>query len=344
MKRPSATLISHVENPIETIYCLWKASRTTGPVPSPAQIKQDMAESESCQQEVLQTFANVIDNEIPVAENLDFVFVLENIPISLREQMVRHRIGHKFGENFGVDIIPGDVNSSWWSQTTRILDMGTFAADENYFTPDSMDDRIVKYYLDGDKSEEALAKVTAKKLYDLFMRSCQDTYNAFVEAGISREDARQIIPMAATSRISWRLNYSALKHIVRRRTCWMVQLGMWQHIVSDMVNELSTKIHPVFRNLAQPPCIKQDKFAACPFIADNLGRVAGTDPEPPCPMFLHHHGDIVDQTLPVNKRVYQISKSGTWDCEDAAQRARFQKFQASYSKLWGRNAWTGVRE
>lgn len=121
MKRPSATLISHVENPIETIYCLWKASRTTGPVPSPAQIKQDMAESESCQQEVLQTFANVIDNEIPVAENLDFVFVLENIPISLREQMVRHRIGHKFGENFGVDIIPGDVNSSWWSQTTRIL-------------------------------------------------------------------------------------------------------------------------------------------------------------------------------------------------------------------------------
>lgn len=338
-KRPSARLLSTMEHPVATLWCLWKASRSTGPIPSVQQVMEDMALHESVRQEVMQTFDEVVNNDISVAENLDFVFLLENVPISLREQMVRHRIGHRFGENFGVDIVPGDVQDSWWSQTTRILDMGTFAADENYFTPDTIDDRPVKWLFN------AKEDFTANELYVQFMKYCESTYNAFVEAGIPKEDARQIIPLAATSRISWKMNYQSLKHILKRRTCWIAQLGMWEGIIHDMVNDLAEKVHPVFRSLAQPPCFRGHDWVGCPFGADNLERIRGVRDEiPPCPLYCTHHRGDIDRYVPVAERTYHPAGVVRWDCEDGLKRERFAKMQEAYARLWGRNPWTGEKE
>jgi thymidylate synthase ThyX len=340
--RPTARLLSTTEHPIETLYCLWKASRSTTPVPSPAEVHEDIQVSQSARNEVMQTFAEVVNNDISVAENLDFVFLLENVPISLREQMVRHRIGHRFGENFGVDIVPGDVQDSWWSQTTRILDMGTFASDENYFTPDTIDDRDVQFF---DPVTHETSTTGAQVMYEKHMLYTEEVYKALVGAGVPKEDARQIIPLAATSRISWKMNYQSLKHILKRRTCWIAQLGMWEGIIHDMVNELAEKIHPVFRTIAQPPCFRQDAFIGCPFGADNLERIRGVRDEiPPCPLYMVHHRRDIDQFVPVAERFYHPAGAVRWDTEDGAKRERFAKMQEAYARLWGRNPWTGEKE
>lgn len=339
--RPTARLLSCFEHPVQTIYCLWKASRTTGPIPSPAQVAEDMKSDHNVAIEVLKTFEEIIHDDFPVAENLDFVFLLEHVPVSLREQMVRHRIGHRFGENFGVDIVPGDVQDSWWSQTSRILDMGTFAADEAYFTPDTIDSRECEYQPPIPGAEKQSWQVD--ELYQMYMKVTEGTYRALVEAGIPREDARQILPLAATSRISWKMNYMSMKHIVKRRTCWIAQAGMWAGIVQDMVNELAEKIHPVFRSMAQPPCFKKDNFVGCPFTGDNLNRVRGNEPYPPCPLFLNLHRSEVQHSVGVHDRSLHPTGPVTWDYEEPAKREAFDKLKVAYGRLWGRNVWTGEK-
>lgn len=342
-KQPKATLISTTQYPVETLYILWKASRCTSPISSPEQLHQDMQLDASVRTEVMMTFAEVVNNDISVAENMDFVFLLENIPISLREQMVRHRIGHRFGENFAVDIVPGDVQDSWWSQTTRILDMGTFAEEGNYFTPEGLDNKKLTFF--PPEGHGKGTNTTARKLYDKHMLYTQEVYRSLVDAGIPKEDARQVLPLATTSRISWKMNYQSLKHILKRRTCWIAQLGIWKNIIHDMVNELAEKVHPVFRSIAQPPCFRGDQFVGCPFSADNLQRIRGKEDEiPPCPLYLVNHRSEIDRHVPVEDRTYHPAGRVQWDVEDAAKRERFQQMQEDYGRLWGRNVWTGERE
>jgi len=218
-RRPTARLLSTIGYPVETIYALWHASRSRDTIMTPEQYHEAALCDLALADEIREVFSQVIESDIPVAENLDFIFLLENVPVSLREQIVRHRIGHRFGENYAVDIVPGDVQSSWWSQSMRVLDMGQFAVNGDYFKPDSIDDRAV------DNADGGVL-MKAEELYSQFMLISQRAYQMLVKAGVPPEDARQVLPLAASSRLTWKMNYQALKHIVRRRGCWIAQLGM----------------------------------------------------------------------------------------------------------------------
>lgn len=338
-KRPTARLLSTIGYPLETVYCLWQASRTKEHVPQP----EDLHSAAMCDLElyddIRRVFHQVIDSDIPVAENLDFIFLLENIPVSLREQIVRHRIGHRFGENFAVDMVPGDVQSSWWSQSMRVLDMGEFAAAGDYYQPDSINDTLMIESAEGDDL------MKADELYARAMLLNQRAYQLFIKAGVPPEDARQVIPLAACSRLTWKMNYQALKHIVRRRGCWIAQLGMWRPIIMDIVNELCLKVDECFRSMITPPCIQQESFVGCPFIPDNIQRMMKRDPEPPCSLFLKHHGHEAMAECPDSGLMaYFPNRDGTWDTTEAKDRQRFQDLQAAYGELWGRNVWSGMQQ
>src|SRR5258706_16383115 len=125
---PIVTLINPPRDVLETIYILWERSKTDGPTPLDVEVvKRDIP-----REKVEELFWQVLRQHIPIAEHIHFTFMLDGISISLREQMVRHRIGTSVGPNFGVDIIPDLASSSWWSQSMRIQDMGTFADREMY--------------------------------------------------------------------------------------------------------------------------------------------------------------------------------------------------------------------
>jgi thymidylate synthase ThyX len=331
MKQPSAKLLSTIAHPVETIYLLWQASRSDEPLPSAAELKEQAGKDPALAAAINKTFLQVIESDIPVAENLDVIFILENIPISLREQIVRHRIGHHFGDNFAVDIIPGEGRSSWWSQSMRVKDMGQFAAQGDFYTPESI------------ASDLTLKQgASVKDLYESFMEAAQELYTEFIDAGVPPEDARQILPLAVSHRISWKMNYMSLKHILGRRGCWIAQLGMWRPLINDMVNELATKVHPVFRSLVRPPCLNsQGCFTECPFVADNLQRLMGKDPEPPCAAFLNHHANEA-LAVPAAERCYHPTGDGTWDATDPARRARYRQLLQDFTSLWGRSAYLGA--
>jgi hypothetical protein len=127
IRTPKVTLVTHTRDPLETVFAVWEASKGEAPLMSTDWIKGNVPA-----EEVEKLFMAVIAQRIPIGEHIDFVFMLENISISWREQAVRHRIGTSASpERLGMDIIPDLQDSSFWSQCfvgatrIRLLD-GTF--------------------------------------------------------------------------------------------------------------------------------------------------------------------------------------------------------------------------
>lgn len=301
------TLISNTKDPVETIYLLWQASRHDNPVGTTEDLKEAMAMDDDLCDEVKKTFTAVVESKIPVSENISFTFLLEDVSVALREQLVRHRIGVHVGDRVGVDIVPDLAHSTFWSQSMRILDMGQFANASKYDLPDSLRGR--KLHKGG----------TAESLYKRTMFAIQEAYNALVEAGVPLEDARMLVPLATQSRISWTLNLAALQHIVGKRGCWILQGGLWESVIRGMVEELRTKVHPLFGNLIQPPCVKGIAFKGCVFGEDNRRRAIGADEIPPCPLWLHY------------------DYKGKWTPRNPKEKARYEAMRAQYRELWGRD-------
>lgn len=330
-KKAKVSLLSCTANPAGVLATVWDASRVEGPL------------GNRNREEHIEMLRNAIRTDLPIAEMIDFIFILDNVSIAFREQMVRHRVGTLVGDRLGCDIIPELGRSSWWTQSMRVLNMGTFYESGKFEIPESVR-----------QSEDSHCRFLA------LLQHCQDVYNQMVTAGIPNEDARMVIPLAATHRVVWKLNLQALKHIVSKRCCWILQAGFWFPIIRGMLEELK-KIDPIFSELASPPCFpgKDDNFGCCLFCKDNEYRIAGSDPLPPCPLYLHYHCSAAvktwhESTNPAWELVEpnnleeateprRIGK--TWRAEDPRKQAKFNLMTDVYEDLWMRDVrdGTGIR-
>lgn len=314
MKEPRAELISWTQNPIETIYAIWMKSKNSEYDMNPEKIAQSIKEDLDggfLKRDVVDVFRKVIKQQIPVSENIDFVFMLHDDPISHREQMVRHRIGVHYGDNFGVDIIPDLADSTWWSQSMRIMDMTKFAEDEKYFIPQSVKDNY-----------------QALSAYKVAMDEIAVWYKGMLDLGIPMEDARNLLPLGTTMDISWKVNLASLIHIVGKRSCWILQYGLWSYIIKSMIDELCTKVDPIFREIVLPPCFGEGgKFHECVFKHENERRVSGEDKLPVCSLYHHNHMDLDEK----------MKYAGDHD----DMKIRMTELAEKYSELWDKDAYTG---
>ena len=322
----NVTMIDGPSDPVGTLCRLWDASKTDGPIPD--RNKSDMAE----------LFAQLIMDGVPCIQHLNFTFELDDVPIALREQMVRHRVGVKHGDRIGADIVPDVAESTWWAQSMRVLDMGHF----RFHTPESIDGRTV----------HANGLDSAKDLYEWFMDQTRQVYRSLVDAGVPMEDARMVIPLAATHRITWTVNLLALKHIIGKRGCWILQLGLWGDVIRGMVDALCERYGTkIFRRLITPPCITGDTFTGCAFKEDNRRRVDGDDAHlPPCSLYMNNESEAVDHAFNASSTWYIHhttckSPCGTkvmlWNSTDDTVQRRYVDMQQAYRALWERDTLTG---
>ncbi len=321
---PKVTLVTHTQHPLETVYAVWMASKNEEALVDPAELARDIkklgAIPVATQEEVEELFRAVIAQHIPIGEHVHFTFMLENVSVSWREQAVRHRIGANISpERLGIDLIPDLASSSWWSQSMRIQNMGMFAANGAYRLPASI------------KGNEKL-----EKEYHRAMEFIEDTYNYLVVEGVPMEDARELIPLGAQHRISWDLNIGSLQHIVGKRGCWILQLGIWGPVIMGMIEELATKVHPIFRELVCPPCIKGDEFQACIYMEECRRRLTGDDQLPPCPLHFFKH-DVGADPADVDAAIDVANQAELPMRVDMFARAE------SYRQFWGRDPYTGKR-
>lgn len=316
-------LIGAPRHPLATLWYVWEQSRTNSELPSPEEVqvvldsKHDrypltteegriagllgglqasgLPEGEidvaSVRTRLWDTIVKLIDEDIPCTENLTFNFALENVPISLREQLVRHRIGVTIGERMGCDIVPEIAKSSWWSQTMRMLPMDHFFTEGRYVLPESLKDRPLHAASMTEHlgcMDDAHEFPDCESLYTALLHQIEAVYNRFIEVGVPMEDARQIIPIGATHGLTWSINLKAMSHVLGKRACWVAQVNLWADLISGMVNALCAEVHPIFRKLIAPPCMKAGKYNKCPYFAINEERVQGRDHMPPCPMWVHN--------------------------------------------------------
>ncbi len=312
--KEKVTLVEWPRFPIETVYYLWEAARNNDPIQfTPESLSLESEGDPELKKRIRTTFEKVIDSSIPIAENLNFTFLLENVSISFREQMVRHKIGVKVGERLGVDMFPDIHDSTWWVQSMRVLDMGKFADTNLYRTPESIE----------------TAHPDLKLAFEGAMHVSQETYKVLLQAGIPIEDAREVIPLGAQHRLSWTLNLSALMHICKKRSCWIPQIGTWGPIIEGMIEELSKKIDPYFRRLVTPPCIKGNQFKGCVYKLDNEKRVDREDPLLPCPLYLFNENKDGEPIFASRKQYEAMSP------------VHYVELEKKFENLWGRDLDTG---
>jgi len=296
------TLVSHTADPMETLYKIWMENRDPNIHLSIQDIKDTVHP-----EEVKRIFEVLIKSDISVVQNIHFTFKIENMSIALREQLVRHRIGVNFDGRVGVDYIPDLQDDGIWIQSMRVLDMGMFFTNESYEMP-----------------KEIESNPSAKQDYLKCLETCQDTYRLLVNAGIPRETARMVVPLAVQHDMFWTLNLGALCHILRKRGCWIPQLGLWKPIIVGIVHELATRIHPVFHTLTQPPCVTNGKFTGCHFPEDIARRLDHSDPLPPCPI-----------ASGADKIKAWAENKGTVERVTENDLVTYQNMLSDFSKMWG---------
>ncbi len=304
------TLLSYTQDPIGTICNAWRASRNK------EWHKATMVDDEDL-------FSQIISDKIPVAELVDFVFVLDGVSISLREQMVRHRVGVKIGPGMGVDVIPDLADSTFWAQSMRVIDMSAFAEEQAYDVPDSV---------------QMMGAGEAHRIYTLAMEQSALFYKKLVDVGVPAEDARQVIPLGAQHRITWKLNLAALQHIIGKRSCWILQSGFWAPVISGMIDELVKQVSPIFRSLGQPPCVSKCDFCGCLFRTDNKQRVLGKDPLPPCPLWAAKKEDeyVTDSTNELLKWKFDGNRWNPVGHVSAIGRSdQYSVMEERFKGMWG---------
>lgn len=308
-------LISHTAYPVETLYAEWIQSRTEDYVHTAAEYARLAMDDDNLYRDIHDTVEKIVCMRLPVLETIYFVFLLENIPISLREQLVRHRVGHRFGQRLGCDIIPDIDDSSFWSQSMRVKNMAGFSNAGGYHIPQSVFDNPM-----------------VLRAYRAAMTHADLAYSRMVRAGTPPEDARNVIPLGVTHRMTWCANFAALANVLSKRTCWIAQLGLWEPLIRGVLDALR-ECEPMFDTVGLPPCFDSSgKFKECVYCMENCARSNCDDPGVPCSLWVNQHDGCVTSLH---------ARDTIADTEYNDRQARYENGQAQFAQLWQHDPETG---
>jgi len=376
-KQTSVTLLSCTANPVETVYSEWIISRSDQKAPPPEWVAAKMRRDGAFADEVRVVFEKVIDQQLPLGQTIDFVFVIEDMPVTLREQLVRHKIGHRFDDRGGQDWIPDLANhSTFWSQTGRVTDSSSFAIDGRYHTPKWLEENgnksceelryggitplleklktlievhVGMKWLDKElvaeldyaieEGKRRMAEKTVAEFYHEQFKWIQAAYRKLVKAGMPLEDARNILPIGMTSRMSWKVNLAALMHLLQKRGCWIAQLGIWEPVIRGIVEELAVKVDPYFRRLIDPPCFKNGEWVGCAFKKENEELAADQSKDlPPCSLWVNktRKAEILEDLGSLRPDWEEIVVG-------QGRTKRYMERASQYMQLWRRDPATGER-
>jgi thymidylate synthase ThyX len=274
---PVVDLVDHTPYPLETMYSFWHASRTDAPTLTAKEIHGAYTSSKRFGEKIAprfwtggyapgwesdEPFHEYFDREMmaiagidfPLKETIIFSFVFSNVTITWREQAVRQR------------------RATFWSQTSRMRDLGNFVDEGWYSEPASV---------------AAIPELHEE--YHTVILSIQDFYRHARAAGVHQEDARCLQPTSQTHRIAGAYNARILEMALEDRICFIGQQELWKPVVFQM-REHVMRVDPRLGVLFHPPCIKGDKYRYCPVEHENERRLDGRDPHGPCPLWLMQQG------------------------------------------------------
>jgi thymidylate synthase (FAD) len=151
-----------------------------------------------------------------VIEHASFTFSLEGVSRAMTHQLVRHRI------------------ASYTQQSQRYVTYNTL---ENYVIPPSIE-----------------GNAEARKTFDETLTRISETYQRLLKLGISKEDARFILPNAAKTNIIVTMNARELRHFFNLRCCTRAQWEM-REVAVELLKQ-ARKAAPALFEDCGPTCVE----------------------------------------------------------------------------------------
>lgn len=255
--KPTARLISWTPYPLEFMWHVWTHAKVGDNANIP---RQELAIGETnvrltpSRVTLVEWFHSFIRDWTPIPAMVQFTFQLNNVPVALLNQLVRHELG-----------------TVMFVRSWRVQPPTDFGTEDEYFVPDSI-----------------AADRLALSRYRVCMDVIEETYDALLEAGIRAEDARGVLPMHTMYTLVWSVNLRSFVGLVQKRTCLLLQQQYWAPLLSDMRKELVQRVDSEFEYLFMPPCKFRD---ACISPTEQQLRVTGEDLNEPCPLYVEKWGD-----------------------------------------------------
>ena len=208
-----------ISKPENMLKTIYTACRTCYSADSPLNIYDcDSAQDE---EKMLKLISRVISSgHYSTIEHIQVSFAINNISRACSHQLVRHR------------------HMSFSQKSQRyVKEKGQF----DYLTPETIE-----------KSEEL------NKKFDEFMTKVSEFYLELTEAGIPAEDARAVLPNAASTSMVASLNLREMIHLANLRLCTRAQKEI-RILVKRMCDEL-IKEEPWLKDYLVPKC---ERFGFC---------------------------------------------------------------------------------
>ena len=208
-----------ISKPENMLKTIYTACRTCYSADSPLNIYDcDSAQDE---EKMLKLISRVVSSgHYSTIEHIQVSFAISNISRACSHQLVRHR------------------HMSFSQKSQRyVKEKGQF----DYLTPNTIE-----------KNEELNRK------FDDFMAKVSEFYLELTEAGIPAEDARAVLPNAASTSMVASLNLRELIHLANLRLCTRAQKEI-RILVKRMCDEL-IKEEPWLKDYLVPKC---ERFGFC---------------------------------------------------------------------------------
>lgn len=158
-----------------------------------------------------------------VLEHAVYTFEVKGVSRALTHQLVRHRM------------------ASYAQQSQRYVDMSEAA----YIIPESIDKCLTPATPDG---------CPLNIEYVNAIRKCEEVYRKLVDAGISPEDARYVLPNACTTNIVLTANARELRHIFALRCCERAQKEIRE--LANKMLKICKEVSPTIFEDAGPSCVR----------------------------------------------------------------------------------------
>ena len=208
-----------ISKPENMLKTIYTACRTCYSADSPLNIYDcDSAQDE---EKMLKLISRVVSSgHYSTIEHIQVSFAISNISRACSHQLVRHR------------------HMSFSQKSQRyVKEKGQF----DYLTPNTIE-----------KNEEL------NKKFDEFMSKVSEFYLELTEAGIPAEDARAVLPNAASTSMVASLNLREMIHLANLRLCTRAQTEI-RILVKRMCDEL-VKEEPWLKDYLVPKC---ERFGFC---------------------------------------------------------------------------------
>ena len=208
-----------ISKPENMLKTIYTACRTCYSADSPLNIYDcDSAQDE---EKMLKLISRVVSSgHYSTIEHIQVSFAISNISRACSHQLVRHR------------------HMSFSQKSQRyVKEKGQF----DYLTPDTIENNT-----------------ELKEKFDEFMSKNSEFYLELTEAGIPAEDARAVLPNAASTSMVASLNLRELIHLANLRLCTRAQKEI-RILVKRMCDEL-IKEEPWLKDYLVPKC---ERFGFC---------------------------------------------------------------------------------